>query len=137
MVSDTSTGLPSEYGADACGAATGSRQLPRTTKPVEAPAPHIRTGVQFPPPPKQKKPPLGGFFVVRGIEPELSPLDNRGKFVRKSTLGLPLILGTLRLLHNHLGGLHAVEQIPFKAVDHIDGVSQSKVASESVSCIPE
>ena len=75
MVSDTSTGLLSEYGADACDAATGSRQPPRIAKPVEAPAPHIRTGVQFPPPPKKATRSGRWLFVFRGIESELRKLD--------------------------------------------------------------
>ena len=45
-------GLFTKYGADACGVATGSRQPPRAAKPVEAPDPHIRTGVQLSPSPK-------------------------------------------------------------------------------------
>jgi len=51
-VSDTCTGLLPEYGDDACGAATVSRQIPRAAKPVDVPGPLIRTGVQFPPSPK-------------------------------------------------------------------------------------
>ena len=50
--------LKSEYGNDACGAATFSRQLTRTDKPVDVTALLFRTGVQFPPSPnipKQKK----------------------------------------------------------------------------------
>ena len=43
--------LFSEYGGDACYAATVSRQLPRITKPVDVPGLPSRTGVQFSSPP--------------------------------------------------------------------------------------
>ena len=42
----------SEYGGDACYAATGSRQIPRITKPVDVPGLPSRTGVQPSSPPK-------------------------------------------------------------------------------------
>lgn len=44
----------SDYGDDACSAATVSRQLPRTNKPVDVTVSLFRTGVQFPPSPSSK-----------------------------------------------------------------------------------
>ena len=54
MVSGTLQGHLPEYGDDACGAATVSRQLPRTAKLVDALGPLTRTGVQFSPSPMAK-----------------------------------------------------------------------------------
>ena len=55
---DGSEGLFPQYGFDAFGAATGSRQLPRADKPVDVPVSLFRTGVQFPPSPYNNQPTL-------------------------------------------------------------------------------
>ena len=64
MVSDTLQGHLSEYGNDACNAATDSRQIPRIAKLVDALGSHIRTGVQFSPSPKAEKLKLFCFFFI-------------------------------------------------------------------------